>query len=112
MKQMMPGAPSSWLAYVEVADVPASTRKAKSLGAQVMVDNKEIEGAGWMSIIVDPTGGVLGLWKSKPAPKRAPKRARKDSGMNTRCYSPRTEWRGGLRFPCRWWHVLRNFRGL
>ena len=67
MKQMMPGAPSSWLAYVEVADVPASTRKAKSLGAQVMVDNKEIEGAGWMSIIVDPTGAMLGLRKAKKA---------------------------------------------
>ena len=28
MKQMMPGAPSSWLAYVVVDDVKASTAKA------------------------------------------------------------------------------------
>jgi uncharacterized protein len=31
MKQMMPGAPSAWLAYVDVADVKESTAKAKSL---------------------------------------------------------------------------------
>ena len=30
-------------------------------------DNKEIEGAGWMSIIVDPTGAMLGLWRSRNA---------------------------------------------
>jgi len=32
-----------------------------------MVDTKEIKGAGWLSIIVDPTGAVLGLWKSTRA---------------------------------------------
>lgn len=67
LKQMMPGAGSSWLAYVEVADVAASTSKAKALGATVMVDVKEIPGAGTMSIIVDPTGASLALWKPKSA---------------------------------------------
>jgi uncharacterized protein len=60
-----PGGPSSWIAYVEVEDVAAATKKAKSLGAQIMVDVTEIPEAGWMSIIVDPTGATLGLWKSK-----------------------------------------------
>ena len=36
MKQMFPGAPSSWLAYVIVDDVKGSTAKAKSLGANMM----------------------------------------------------------------------------
>ena len=36
MKQMVPGAPSSWLAYVQVDDIRAATDKAKSLGATVM----------------------------------------------------------------------------
>ena len=36
MKQMMPGAPSAWLAYVQVDDIEAATKKAKSLGAKVM----------------------------------------------------------------------------
>jgi uncharacterized protein len=67
LKHPDPKASSMWIAYVEVNDIAASTRKAKSLGAQVMVDVKEIEGAGWLSIIVDPTGAVLGLWKPKTA---------------------------------------------
>jgi predicted enzyme related to lactoylglutathione lyase len=64
MKQMMPGAPSSWLAYVVVDDIKATTEKAKQLGARVMKDVTEIPGMGWFSIITDPTGAALGLWKS------------------------------------------------
>ena len=66
LKQGVPGAPSSWLAYVEVEDVATATQKAKSLGAKVMLDVTEVPGAGWMSVIVDPTGAALGLWKPKP----------------------------------------------
>src|SRR5712664_1215803 len=40
-KQAVPGAPSTWLAYVEVEDVAASTQKAKSLGAKIMLDVSE-----------------------------------------------------------------------
>jgi predicted enzyme related to lactoylglutathione lyase len=67
MKHPVPGAPSAWLAYVEVDDVAAATAKAKSLGATVMKDVTEVMGAGWLSIIVDPTGAALGLWKSTTA---------------------------------------------
>jgi predicted enzyme related to lactoylglutathione lyase len=66
MQQMIPGAPSSWLAYVDVDDIEAATKQAKSLGAKVMKDVTEVMDAGWLSIIVDPTGAVLGLWKAKP----------------------------------------------
>jgi predicted enzyme related to lactoylglutathione lyase len=65
MQQMIPGAPSSWMAYVLVDDIAAATAKAKSLGAKVMKDVTEVMGAGWLSIIVDPTGATLGLWKPK-----------------------------------------------
>jgi uncharacterized protein len=65
MKHPMPGAPSMWLAYVLVDDIEASTKKAKSLGATVMKDVTEVMGMGWLSIIVDPTGAMLGLWKTK-----------------------------------------------
>ena len=65
MQQMIPGAPSSWLAYVQVDDIAASTAKAKSLGAQVMRDVTEVPGMGWLSIIEDPTGTMLGLWEPK-----------------------------------------------
>jgi len=65
MKQLVPGAPSSWLAYVEVDDIAAATQKAKSLGATVMTDVTEVKDMGWLSLITDPTGAALGLWKSK-----------------------------------------------
>ena len=64
MQRPMPGAPSMWMAYVQVDDVKAATAKAKSLGAQVMRDVTEVQGMGHFSIIVDPTGAHLGLWES------------------------------------------------
>jgi uncharacterized protein len=65
MKNPIPGAPSSWLAYVLVDDLKAATSKAKSLGAKVMKDETEIKGMGSFAIITDPTGAMLGLWQSK-----------------------------------------------
>jgi predicted enzyme related to lactoylglutathione lyase len=69
MKNPMPSAPSFWLAYVLVDDIEAATKKAKSLGGTVMKDVTEVMGMGWLSIIVDPTGAMLGLWKAKPRAK-------------------------------------------
>ena len=66
MKQMMPGAPSAWLAYVIVDDAKAATAKATSLGAQLIKDVDEVPGMGWFSIIADPTGAMLGLWQAAP----------------------------------------------
>lgn len=63
-KHPVPGAPSSWLAYVEVDDIVAATAKAKSLGATIMQDVTEV-GMGWLSVLIDPTGAALGLWKQK-----------------------------------------------
>jgi len=65
MKQPVPGAPSTWLAYVNVEDIEAATKKARTLGGTVAKDVTEIPGYGWFSIVVDPTGAALGLWKSK-----------------------------------------------
>lgn len=65
MQHPVPGAPSSWLAYVIVNDVKVSTEKAASLGATVVKDATEVPGMGWFSIITDPTGAMLGLWQSK-----------------------------------------------
>ncbi|MGH6611525.1 MAG: VOC family protein [Burkholderiaceae bacterium] len=65
MKQLMPGAPSAWMAYVNVDDVKAATQKASSLGATVCKDVTEVPNMGWFSIITDPTGAMLGLWQNK-----------------------------------------------
>lgn len=64
MTNPMPGTPTMWMPYVLVDDVKASTEKAKSLGATVYKDVTEIPGYGWFSVVADPTGGVLGLYKS------------------------------------------------
>jgi predicted enzyme related to lactoylglutathione lyase len=64
MKQL-PGGPLGWVAYVAVDDIRASTKKAESLGAEVMKDVTEVPGMGWLSFIRDPAGAVLGLWQSK-----------------------------------------------
>jgi uncharacterized protein len=64
MKHPMPGAPTFWNAYVLVDDIKASTAKAKSLGATIIRDVTEVPGMGWLSIIQDPQGAVLGLWKA------------------------------------------------
>jgi predicted enzyme related to lactoylglutathione lyase len=66
MANPVPGAPSFWLTYVLVDDIEASTAKARSLGATVMKDVTEVMGMGWLSVIVDPTGAALGMWKPKP----------------------------------------------
>lgn len=65
MKHPVPGAPSAWLAYVRVDDIQAATDKARSLGAKVMREPMEVMQAGWLSIIIDPTGAALGLWQAK-----------------------------------------------
>jgi len=65
MKNPVPGAPSSWLAYVLVDDVEAATEKAKSLGARVCKEVTGIPDVGRFSVISDPTGAVLALWEMK-----------------------------------------------
>jgi predicted enzyme related to lactoylglutathione lyase len=66
MKQLCPDVPSAWMPYVRVKDIDAATKKAKKLRAKIMKDVTEVEGMGWLSIIVDPTGAVLGLWEPMP----------------------------------------------
>jgi uncharacterized protein len=64
MKSPVAGVPTFWLSYVLVDDVKASMEKAKSLGATVIRDVTEVPNTGWFSIIQDPQGAVLGLWKA------------------------------------------------
>ena len=64
MPSAMPGAPSAWLAYVDVSDLTSSTKKAKDLGAKVLVDSMAVADMGKFSIITDPTGATIGLWQS------------------------------------------------
>jgi uncharacterized protein len=65
MQHPVPGAPSMWLAYVAVDDVHASTEKVKVLGGKVLLDVQEIPNVGWFSVIMDPAGAALALFKPK-----------------------------------------------
>lgn len=64
MKNPMPGGGSVWVPYVDVDDLRASTDKAKSLGGKVHKDSVDI-GIGVFSIVEDPAGSMIGLWKQK-----------------------------------------------
>jgi uncharacterized protein len=55
-------APTSWMGYVTVSDLPAAVAKAKSLGAKVCKDVTNLP-MGRFAIISDPQGAVLGLWE-------------------------------------------------
>jgi predicted enzyme related to lactoylglutathione lyase len=63
MKSMAPNVPSHWLTYIKVADLVASTAKAKTLGGKVLVDNQPIPEVGRFSVVADPTGATIGLWE-------------------------------------------------
>src|SRR5258705_1591423 len=63
MKQV-PHGPAGWIPYVLVDDLRVATDKAKSLGGKVMKDITEVPDMGWFSIIQDPAGSTLGLWKT------------------------------------------------
>jgi uncharacterized protein len=65
MKQKIPGATSQWLPYVLVDDIDKATKQAKKLGATILKEVDEVKGRGWLSIIVDPTGAMLGLWEAQ-----------------------------------------------
>ena len=55
---------SLWLPYVEVPDLAAATRRARELGASVIVDCREGP-AGWRSVIEPPAGSEIALWQPK-----------------------------------------------
>jgi predicted enzyme related to lactoylglutathione lyase len=62
-----PKIPPHWLAYVGVDDIEASTRKARELGAIVLQEVMQVGDYGWLSVIRDPTGAVIAMWKPNPA---------------------------------------------
>jgi len=64
MPPNMKGAPSFWLSYFEVADVDASTKKAAELGGKVMMQPMDIPNIGRFSVVTDPQGAALALYKN------------------------------------------------
>jgi predicted enzyme related to lactoylglutathione lyase len=84
--KQMPGAPTAWTAYVDVADVKKTIAKAKKAGASIVVPYMEVGEMGALGVFVDPQGATIGVWeaakkapaKKKAAAKKAPaKKAKK-----------------------------------
>jgi predicted enzyme related to lactoylglutathione lyase len=59
----MPHAPAQWVPYVSVDDVRDTVARARTAGAEILVDFMEIGGAGELAVLRDPSGATLGLWK-------------------------------------------------
>ncbi|MDE0460101.1 MAG: VOC family protein [Chromatiales bacterium] len=54
-------APTAWTSYVTVDDVDARTARVAAAGGSVLAGPMDIPTVGRMSIIQDPTGGVIGI---------------------------------------------------
>jgi predicted enzyme related to lactoylglutathione lyase len=55
---------ASWLTYLAVDDVDAAHAKAKELGANEVIAPADIPNIGRFSVITDPSGAAVGLYKS------------------------------------------------
>lgn len=66
MKAPMPNTPSTWLAYVCVDDIVASTAKAGSLGAQMLLDVTEAGDYGCFSFFTDLQGAQFAMFQPNP----------------------------------------------
>jgi predicted enzyme related to lactoylglutathione lyase len=53
-----------WLPYVEVANVAATTERARRLGAAVRLAPREGP-VGWRSVVESPEGGEIAFWQPK-----------------------------------------------
>ncbi|MCB9686843.1 MAG: VOC family protein [Alphaproteobacteria bacterium] len=67
----MDGVPPNWLSYWSVDDVDARTAKVEDAGGKVIVPPTDIPTVGRFSLIADPQGAVVALFKglneSEPA---------------------------------------------
>jgi predicted enzyme related to lactoylglutathione lyase len=53
-----------WLPYVEVDRIEPVTERARSLGAEVLLEPREGP-AGWRSVVGGPHGAQVALWQAK-----------------------------------------------
>ncbi|HWB80336.1 MAG TPA: VOC family protein [Nannocystaceae bacterium] len=75
----MPDAPTMWLPYVTVDSVHDTVSRARTAGAEIIVEYMEAPGFGAGAILRDPTGAAFGIWKAEAPPADAPAPAAKTS---------------------------------
>lgn len=57
--------PPHWMSYILVDDLGETVEKAKNLGAEIKVSEKEVEGMGKLAVIKDPSGAHIAFWEPK-----------------------------------------------
>lgn len=58
-----PQHPTAWTVYLATDDIDAALAKATEQGATVLVPSMPVGPLGFMAILQDPAGAVLGLWQ-------------------------------------------------
>jgi uncharacterized protein len=53
-----------WLPYVEVAEISGAIKRARDLGASVLLESREGP-VGWRSVVATPAAGEIALWQPK-----------------------------------------------
>ena len=66
MKHPMPGAPSTWLAYVQVDDINAGAARVNELGGKAG-ESMPVPNMGWFATCTDPHGNEFGLSQTDPS---------------------------------------------
>ncbi len=54
----------TWLPYVEVNEIEATTERGRALGAAVLLEPREGP-SGWRSVLATSEGGEIALWQAK-----------------------------------------------
>lgn len=60
--------PSHWMTYIAVDDVDASAETVRAAGGRVAKAPFDVEGVGRIAMIMDSTGGMVGIMTPAPQP--------------------------------------------
>ena len=63
--QLEAGIPSYWLCYLNVEEIEVAAERIGSVGGAVVMPPMQVMEEGWLALIQEPTGAMLGLWQAK-----------------------------------------------
>jgi predicted enzyme related to lactoylglutathione lyase len=61
--------PPHWLPYMAVENVDAAAKKAKELGATILMEAMDIPDVGRFAVVKDPQGAAFAIYTDKKAPR-------------------------------------------
>jgi predicted enzyme related to lactoylglutathione lyase len=63
--QKAAGIPPNWLSYLAVENADAAAARATQLGGKVCAAPFDVQEAGRMAVVQDPTGAVFAIWEAR-----------------------------------------------